>query len=350
MVLRYVLRRVAIGIFTYLLTVAGFLALLNASLEATVYADITMALRAAMDASDLRGLDDAARQAKRNEIEAAMERSYGLDRPFVARVAARFMGLLRFDLGTSRSSQTAGRYGSNRVIDLIVEALPATLVLFLAATALSAGAGLAIGTRMAMRPGGAFDRAAVTATMFFFGTPAWWVGSFVVLVFVYELRWFPFAALHSVPLPAGAVARALDYASYLVLPVLTIAGVRCWGFAYRVRSMLVPLVDADYVTAARGRGIPERRVIRGHVLRVALPGVATQAAMLLVDSLCGDFLVEQVFARPGLGSLLWRAVRFNDVALAAGILLFLTLVFTVTVVLLDVTYHLVDPRVRVAGA
>jgi len=266
------------------------------------------------------------------------------------RVAARFARLLKFDFGTSRSSQTAGRYGSNRVIDLVAEALPSTIVLFVVSSGLAVAAGLAIGLRMAARPGGTFDRVAVTATMFFFGTPAWWVASFVVILFVYQLRWFPFAALHSVPLPTGAVARLLDYASYLVLPALTIAAVRCWGFAYRVRSITVPLVDTDYVTAARGRGIPERRVIGAHVLRVAMPGVATQAAMLLVDSLCGDILVERVFARPGLGSLLWRAIQFNDVALAAGILLFLTLLFTVTVVLLDITYHLLDPRIRVPGA
>jgi ABC-type dipeptide/oligopeptide/nickel transport system permease component len=90
-------------------------------------------------------------------------------------------------------------------------------------------------------------------------------------------------------------------------------------------------------------------VIGGLVLRVALPGVATQAAMVLVDSLCGDILVEKVFARPGMGSLLWRAIQFNDVTLAAGILLILTLFFTVTVILLDITYHLVDPRIRVPG-
>jgi ABC-type dipeptide/oligopeptide/nickel transport system permease component len=117
------------------------------------------------------------------------------------------------------------------------------------------------------------------------------VASFVVILPVYQLRWFPFAALHSVPLPTGAVARLLDHASHLVLPELTIASVRCRGFAYRERSMTVPLVDTDYVAA--GRGIPERRVIGGYVLRVALPGVATLAAMLLVDSLCGDILVER---------------------------------------------------------
>lgn len=147
----------------------------------------------------------------------------------------------------------------------MAEALPSTLVLFVTATAVSTAVGLAIGLRMSRRPGGAFDRLAVTATMFFFGTPAWWVASFSVMFFVYRLGWFPFGALHSVPRPAGAAARLLDTASYLVLPAVT-----------------------------------------------------TQAAMLLVDSLCGDFLVERVFARPGLGTLLWQAIQSNEITLAVG--------------------------------
>lgn len=348
-VLPYVLRRIFWGAISYLLTVAGFLALLNGTLEATIRGEIAQAVNNAMANVQVKNLDAESARALRSEMRAAMERSYGLDRPFLARVAARYVRLLRFDLGNSRSMQTTGHPASRRVADLLVEALPPTLVLFLAATGASVAAGMVIGLRMSRKPGGLFDRVAITATMFFFGTPAWWVASFAVILFVYELRWFPFGALHSVPRPHGTVARLLDAASYLVLPALTIASVRLWGFAYRVRSLLVPLVHTEYATAARGRGIAERRVIGGHVLRVALPGIATQAALVLVDSLCGDILVERVFARPGLGTLLWQAMQLNDVTLAAGILLVLTLLFTATVVLLDITYHLMDPRIRISA-
>lgn len=127
--LPFVIRRIVLGIVTYLLTVAGFLALFTTTLEATVSADITMNLRTMMDKTDLRGLD----------------------RPSVVRVATSFVRLLSFDLGTSRSSKTAGRYGSERVIDLVLEAMPSTLALFVVATALSVAAGFTIGTRMAMR-------------------------------------------------------------------------------------------------------------------------------------------------------------------------------------------------------
>ncbi len=158
-----------------------------------------------------------------------------------------------------------------------------------------------------------------------------------MIPFAYRLRWFPFAALPRYSCRAGAVARLLDYASCLVLSALTIASVRCWRLAYRVRSTLV---HADFVATARGRGIPGRKVIGGHVLRVALTGGSIQSAMVLVDSLCDEILVELVFARPGLGSLLWRAIQFNAVTFAADILLILTMLFTVAVVLLDITCHL----------
>lgn len=139
---------------------------------------------------------------------------------------------------------------------------------------------------------------------------------------------------------------ALDRASYLVLPVLSIAFVRTWGIAYMTRTVLLPQLQEDYVMAARGRGISERRVLVGHVMGTAMPGIATAATQYVVAILGGDIVVETVFAYRGIGYLFWYSVRFNRTATAVLSLSALVAMTTLAYAVLDVAYAYLDPRIR----
>jgi peptide/nickel transport system permease protein len=343
---RYILRRVASGVLSYMVIVFAYTAILNLALETTARSEIAEQANSFDFGQASTAKTAEERRAMRDSMVVVLEKRYGLDRPYLERVAARTLRIIGFDYGASRSAETRAQPRSNRVADIIFEALPNTAILFSLTTALSVLLGIVVGIRKARKPGSAFDRVTSTLAMVFFGTPAWWVASFSVLFFVYQLKLLPFGVLYSLPRPPGAVARFLDAASYYILPVATIAFVRLWGFAYMAKSMLLLPMQEEFVAAARGRGIPEGRIFRRHVLRSASPGIATMSTLLLVDSICGDFLVEWVFARPGLGTLMWQSIRSNDLPLASGILAVFTLFYCSAVVFLDIVYGFLDPRIR----
>jgi peptide/nickel transport system permease protein len=346
---RYILRRVASGVLSYMVIVFAYTAILNFALEKTARSQIIEQANSFDfgQGSTAKSAED--RREKRAEMVATLEKRYGLDRPYLQRVILRTLRIISFDYGTSQLGRTMAYPRSDRVADIIAEALPNTAILFSLTTAMSVLLGIMVGIRKARKPGSAFDRVTSTLAMVFFGTPAWWVASFFVLFFVYQLKLLPFGALHSLPRPTGVAARFLDTASYYILPVITIAFVRLWGFAHMAKSMLLLPMQEEFVVAARGRGIPEGRIFRRHVLRSASPGIATMSALLLVDSICGDFLVEWIFARPGLGTLMWQSITSNDLPLSSGILAIFTLFYCSAVVLLDIIYGFLDPRIRTGG-
>ena len=334
------LRRIARAFLVYFICMYAMTLVLDTSLQATMESQILEGVNAYMASGAARGLPGSPSEIKKGMIE-ALRRSSGLDQPVALRALVRTWRIVTFQLGKEGDLMRRSSAASE-----VTEALGNTLILFGISTVLALGLGILLGAQMARKPGSLLDRGVSFATMLFFGTPAWWVGSILIMLFVFRFPVFNFGAVSSVPAPEGFLPRLLDRASYLVLPVLSIAFIRTWGIAYMTRSIILPQLHEDYVMAARGRGIRESRVLGGHVMGTAMPGIATSATQYLVAILGGDIVVETVFAYRGIGYLFWYSLRFNHTVTAVLSLAVLVATTCLAYALLDVAYSYLDPRIR----
>jgi len=316
---------------------------LNSMLETTIKAQIEESLQGFR--LGLAATDPIERESAMATHRRDLEREFWLDRPAWQRVLARAVDIVTLDLGLSQTTETNYPERSRLVLDIVKERLKPTLLLFSISSGISILLGVALGKHMAARPGGGIDRGATALTMIFFGTPPWWVASFMVLLFVYTSPVFKIGALHSVNAGGGWLSMGLDYTYYLSLPVLTLVLIKTWSVAYFTRMMTVVPLQEDYVMAARGQGIPESKILSRHGLRVAAPGITTLAAQVFAQSICGDILIEQVMARPGLGSTLVLALHWNDIPLVTGIIAMITAIYCITFAIMDIMYVWLDPRI-----
>jgi len=342
--LKYIFRRLFRSFLSFTVAILCISAVVNLTMESTVRSQIVeMVQGAVMNNPELKSSEDII--VFKRETMQALERSFGLHLPSWQRVLRRTWDIMTLTLGDSRSTMTNYPERSRKVRDIVLERTPHTLILFTSSTLISIALGLWLGTRMAAKPGGSLDRAASITTMVMYGTPPWWLGTFFILFFVYLIPIFRIGSLYSVEPPASAIGRFFDYLSYLLLPLLTLVAIKVWSFAYLTRSMVVIPMQEDFVIAARGRGIPEAKILRRHGLRTAAPGVMTMAAQGFAQSIVGDILLERVMTRPGLGTTLFNALGWNDINLVTGILAMVTAIYCVTFALLDLAYALLDPRI-----
>ncbi len=342
--LRFIMRRVARTVPAFIVAMFCLAALVNTTLEVTVKGQIVEAAQGAVMANKaLKSADDI--QKFKRDLIAGMEESYGLNKPRLWRILGQTFRIITLDLGMSKTDRTEYPERSREVRKILLQRLPHTLILFGSSTLISIVLGTALGTAMARKPGGPLDRVSSLTAMVLYGTPTWWVATFMILFFVFWIPVFRVGALRSPVAPAGGFLQTLDYLSYLALPLLTLVLVKVWSFAYLTRAMVTVPLQEDYVMAARGRGIPEGRILRRHGLRVAAPGLTTMAAQAFAQSIMGDMLVEKALSRPGLGCTLFSAITSNDVALYTGILALVTAVYCLSFMLLDIAYAWLDPRI-----
>ncbi len=262
------------------------------------------------------------------EVEAQLRHAYGLDRSLPEQYVA-FVG--RAMVGDFGESWRQGR----PALTAVLERLPATIKLTLAATALSTVVGCTLGVLAAGHEGSGWDWLARTLAILGQAIPAFWLGTMLILVFAVRLHWLPASGMTG---PAGVLLPALALAAY---PAATLTRL--------VRASMIDNLQADYVRTARAKGLPERVVMRDHALRnAALPALAytgLQAGFLLG----GAVIVEGVFAYPGIGSLALDAVFTRDVPLVEAF------VWTVAILILAVNTGTaliaatIDPRLTLAA-
>ncbi len=341
--LRFILRRSLRTLGAFAVSMLCLSAVVNASMEATVRSQIEEAVMGAVMRSGLSSADGIL--ALKAEARAGLERSYGLDDPSWLRVLRQTGSILRLDLGEARFARTEYPEHSREVRRIIMERLPHTLALFTLSTTISVFMGMALGTAMARKPGGRLDRASSMTAMVLYGAPPWWIGLFMILLLGYTFPVFKVGALHSPEVAPGWLPWALDYLAYLALPLVTLVVIKLFSFAFLTRAMVIVPLQEDYVFAARGRGLPEGRVVRRHGLRAAAPGLTTMAAQAFAQSIIGDILVEKIMMRPGLGVTLFTAISSNDTALFAGVLAIVTAIYCLSFLFLDIAYAWLDPRI-----
>ncbi len=276
------------------------------------------------------------------QFVAQLRAQFGLDRPVPEQLWIYVSGVLTGDLGMSHRQQRT-------VASLILERLPATLLLTGAAFLLAIVAGVAMGAWAARRVGRWGDTIITVLALTFYATPLFWVGLMLVLLFSVQLEWLPSFGMETVGANLTGFAAVADTAKYLLLPAVTLGLFYMAIYARLTRASMLEVADQDFVKTARAKGVPEARVQRAHVLRNALLPVITFAGIQAGQLIGGSILVETVFAWPGIGRLAFDALLQRDYQLLLGVFLCTSIMVIVFNLITDLLYAAVDPRVEVGG-
>ena len=270
-------------------------------------------------------------------IEALRQR-WGLDQSPMTRLATYLWALIHLDLGRSVAF-------SRPILDVILERLPNTLLLMGSATALSFGLGSVLGIYAGARPGSFRDRFLSIGSLALYAVPGFWLGLVLTVIFSVQLRWFPSSGIETIASGKTGIARALDIASHLVLPVAALGFIYLALYLRMMRAGMAEVWRMDFVLAARARGISRRRIVLRHVARNALLPLVTMLGLQSATMLGGSVVIESVFSVPGLGRLAQEAVASRDTPLLLGIILVSAVVVIVINLLVDIAYAFLDPRV-----
>ncbi|MDI3475803.1 MAG: peptide/nickel transport system permease protein [Thermococcaceae archaeon] len=270
---------------------------------------------------------------------------YKLDRSYLWRIQYYFKRTITFDFGNTRNPV----FGSERDVKAILKgAIPRTIQLFTTAQIIIIFLGILLGVKAAQMVGSLFDRALSVLALIMSSIPMWWFGMIMLLIFAFELGWFP---ARSIPDPnLTGWAHILDILKRMVLPVSTIVIVSFGAWAWVIRNIMIGTMQEDFIMAARAKGVPERKVIYGHALRAAAPPVVTMVIMGLLGSLGGAIITESVFTWPGMGRVYWIALETNETNLIMGLTFVNVILYLAAVIIADLTYGFLDPRVKVGAS
>lgn len=277
-------------------------------------------------------------EAQAEELRA----SYDLHAPLPVQYVDYWAGIMRGDLGVS--------VRRNRpVVEILANRVPWTLALVLPAAVLAATAGTLLGATAARRRGRGTDVALTSGTLLIDAMPGFWIGMVLIAVVSAELGWLP--SFGAVPLTGDAWSLSWlgEVGKRLVLPTATITLATVGGTFLLARGAMLSALDEPYVLLAHANGAPPRRVVYRHALRNALLPVYTNLTLVLATMLSGAVVVETVFSYPGLGRLVYESTLARDYPLLRGAFLLLTLGVVLANLVADVTYPLLDPRVRRRG-
>jgi peptide/nickel transport system permease protein len=264
---------------------------------------------------------------------ANIRHSMGLDRPPHEQLLTWIVNIFRGNLGMSYSQ-------FRPVSDVIAEVFPNTVILMSAGLLISLVCALVFGVLAATRPYGIFDN--VTSFISYFGLamPVFWFGLMLQLLFAVRLGWLPSAGMYS-PQEGGLG----DLLRHLILPAFTIGIGSIAGWSRYVRSSTVEQLTQDYVRSARSKGLAERRVMTGHVLRNSLIPLVTVVGIDVPLYLTGAVVTETIFSWPGMGRLFFDALSVRDYPILMGILVLGAILIILGNLVTDLLYGLLDPRI-----
>ena len=274
------------------------------------------------------------------DLQAAAELRtlYGLDLSVPAQLGNYLWRLVRLDLGYSSI------YGKP-VSTVILERLPATLLLMIAALSFAFFFGLVLGVLAARRVNGWPDTLISTLGLVFYATPSFWFGLMAIVVFSVYLEWLPAGGFEAIGAGYSGLGRVLDIATHLLLPTLTLGLIFLAIYLRIMRASMLEVLSLDFVRTARAKGLDETRVVIRHVLRNALLPMVTLVGLQAGTMLGGSVVVESVFSLPGLGRLAYESVVQRDLNTLLGIVFVSALVVITVNFLVDLLYARLDPRI-----
>ena len=275
------------------------------------------------------------------QFVAQLRTQFGLDQPLIVQLGHYLWNVVQLDLGFSYRQQQP-------VLDLILERLPATLLLTGSAFLLSLVLGVALGAWASRKVGTWVDSAITVFSLVFYATPLYWLAMMAVLVFTVSLDWLPGFGFFSVGADLSGIALAWDIFKHLLLPSITLALFYMAVYVRMTRSSMLEVAQMDFVKTARAKGVHPRRIQRAHILRNALLPVVTLAGIQAGGMIGGAVLTETVFSWPGIGRLMLEALLQRDYNLLMGCFLVTSAMAVLFNLITDFIYTLVDPRIELA--
>lgn len=269
------------------------------------------------------------------ESYAALRHASGLDQPPLTQLVHYIGNAFTGDLGISF------RTGES-VSSTLLERLPATVSLAVAAIVVALVIALPLGFWAALREGRLPDNVIRVVSQFGISVPDFWMGILLIAVFSTSLGWLPSAGYR--PLADGLGA----WLEHIVLPAITVGIVTGAIMTRYVRSSVLDVVNAPFVTTAESKGLSRRRILLSHVGRNALVPVLTISGIQLAALLGGVIVVEVVFAWPGLGLLVYDSVAARDYPMLQGAILLIAVIFLIINLVVDILYAVIDPRIRLS--
>lgn len=259
------------------------------------------------------------------EIEHARE-MLGLNGSYLHRFWNYASGVfLRFDLGTSF------QYGTSVTADMLTR-FPRTFTLAVASMLISICVGVPLGVIAATHQNTVSDRASMIVAMFGVSMPSFWLAILLVLLFSMKLGLLP--------------SYGIGGLKFYILPAIANSFGGIAGFARQTRSSVLECIRADYVTTARAKGVSEKKVLMGHILPNSMIPIITYAGTQFSGLLGGAIVIENVFTIPGIGTYMVQAINYRDYGAVQGSVIFSAITFSVVMLIVDVIYAYVDPRIK----
>ncbi|HAX90166.1 MAG TPA: peptide ABC transporter permease [Cyanobacteria bacterium UBA11370] len=289
------------------------------------------------------------------EQVAALREQLGLNQPLPLQYLTFLWNLVRFDFGTSIISGIP-------IIDEIRTRWPATFELSVAAIIVAIALGIPIGVLAAVRKNQLADNLSTIGSLVGVSMPVYWLGLLLIYLFAVNLNWLPPSGRISIetglnfqPITGFYVLDALlqfnikllqDVLCHLILPALTLGTIPLAILARITRSAMLEVLSQDYIRTARAKGVPERWVILKHALKNALLPVVTIIGLQFGTLLGGAILTETIFSWPGIGSWIYEGILARDYPVVQGGVVFVSVSFVLINLLVDISYALLDPRIK----
>ena len=262
--------------------------------------------------------------AKPEDI-ASLNEQFGYNKPFLIRFFSYIKDIvLHFNLGVSYQTREP-------VINDIMAKFPNTLKLTIFSMSLSAIIGISFGIISAVKQYSALDHICVVTALVFACIPGFWLGLMLMMLFSLKLGWLPSYGAESL--------------KNFILPTLTVSMTSAAGLLRLTRSAMLETIRQGYIRTAKAKGASKKRIIIKHALRNALMPVVTTLGTSFGASLGGAIIAETVFAMPGMGTLITTAIRQKDIPMVMGSTLFLAVLFSLIILLVDILYAVIDPRI-----
>ncbi len=272
-------------------------------------------------------------------VAAAMRAQYGLDQPVVLRLLHYIFDIARLNFGFSFRQQQP-------VLSLIMERLPATILLMTAATFIAVSVALVLALVSTRRPGRLLDQTIGLVVLVAYTTPAFWSGLMLTVLFAVRLRWLPTGGFETLFSDTHGLQRMADIARHLVLPAVSLSLFHVALYTRLLRASLLDVMGMNFIQTARAKGLGESRVIGVHALGNALLPLVTMVGMQVGSTIGGAVVIESVFSWPGIGRLAFDSMMSRDTSVLLGIVLFSSILVIASNLAVDLLNAWIDPRTR----
>jgi len=342
--IRLVLQIITIIIGVYItILVANMGGYVDTILKASIIEEVNMEVSAMVSEKDIPR--ETREQMVRDLVE-ERERLAGLDQPFITRSFHHLWNGLTLNFGRARFM--VSDHGSRMVRNIILERLPATLLLMGTSQLLLFFVTLSIALAVSRHYGSFWDKLIVAMSPTS-SIPPWFYGIFLILIFAAWLKVLPFSGMVDAPPPPTKLGYFLNVLKHLILPAGSLFISSFFINTYSWRTFFLIYSSEDYVDMAKAKGLGDRAIERRYILRPTLPSIITSFALLMVGIWTGATLTETIFNWPGLGTTIYTAISKYDTAVIVGTTIIQAYMLGITVFFLDFLYAIVDPRVKLGG-